>query len=212
MHRRPRSKVPIDLLPDSVRAEQHTRRRFTIAAGGAVVLLVVLALVTTVQRLQINDAKGTLQSAQTEAATLQQQVAGLHEFEALQVSLDQTRQTLGTVLATDLQWSRFLDDLDTVMPTDAWLVNMSMSATPGSTPLGETSLGTVQYQGFVKSFPGLSGWLDTMSKQNGLRFVYLTNGQRQEIGGQQVVSFNASTHITESMLSGRCQKEDTPCP
>jgi hypothetical protein len=51
-----------------------------------------------------------------------------------------------------------------------------------------------------------------MEKLDGLRFVYLSNGNRHELGGQKVVNFSASTHLTDSMLSGRCQKEGAPCP
>ena len=71
---------------------------------------------------------------------------------------------------------------------------------------------TVEYQAMVKSMPGLANWLDTMSGIKGLQFVYLSNGSKSDIGGQKVVSFSASAHLTDAMLSQRCQGEGSQCP
>jgi hypothetical protein len=130
----------------------------------------------------------------------------------MQTTINRSRQTLATALTGDVSWSRFLDDLDTVIPSDSWLTSVTLSAKPGETPIGERSLGTATYQGYVMTFPGLSGWLNTMTDLDGLRFVYLANGNKQLLEGQTVVSFSASAHLTESMLSHRCEKEGVPCP
>lgn len=209
---KPRSEVPINLLPPQVRAEQRARRAFRWAVIGAITVGVVLLTVTVLQRLQIAGENSTLQAQRAEAARVQERVDALRQFEVLQLSVGETRRVLGTALANDLAWSSFLDELDTTFPGDAWVTNVTFSAKPGQTPTGESSLGTVQYQGYVMSFPGLSGWIDTMEKTEGMRFVYLSNGAKQDLGGSKVVSFTASAHITESMLSGRCQKEGAPCP
>jgi hypothetical protein len=87
-----------------------------------------------------------------------------------------------------------------------------MSAQAGQTPEGDPSLGTAKYTGFVKSFPGLSGWLTRMEALEGLKFVYLNSGTKQAVGGTQVVSFTADANLTPSMQSGRCQGENAPCP
>ena len=137
----------------------------------------------------------------------------LKEFDTLQTSTEATQKVLQVALTNDVSWSRFLDDLDTVIPGDSWVGNLTMTAKPGQTALGESSLGTATYQGFVTSMPGLATWLDTMEKLDGLRFVYLSNANKQSTdGGPEVVSFSATAHLTESMLSGRCQKEGALCP
>ena len=212
---RPRTEVPVDLLPPQIRMDQRVRRAFRFAVVGAVVLAAALISVTVLQRLQISDEERTLRAQRAEAAALQSRVAELKEFEALDAASDETREILAVALTNDVSWSRFLDDLDTVIPGDSWVGSLNMTAKPGQTPMGETSLGTVNYQGFVTSFPGLANWINTMEKLEGLRFVYLSNGNKQNVGGEggpQVVSFTASAHVTESMLSGRCQKEGVSCP
>ncbi len=201
--------VQVNLLPQEVKSEQRVRRRFAIAAVGALALAVVLGSVTVVQRVQIASSENTLESEQAKAAALRTQVNALREFDLLQTAITQNRQLLGNSLDGDIAWSRFLDDLDTNMPVDAWLSGITVSGKPGVTALGQPSLGTVQYSGFVTSMPSLAGWLDKMSEIKGLRFVYLSNGTKDDTGR---VGFTATAHLTEQMESGRCQGEGSTCP
>ncbi|MEX0875186.1 MAG: PilN domain-containing protein [Actinomycetota bacterium] len=204
--------VPVNLLPQEIKSEQRVRRVFGIAAAGALALVVLLGTVTVVQRMQVASSERTLAAEQTKAAALRTEVGQLREFEVLQASIVNNRRLLGGALNADIAWSRFLDDLDTTMPADAWLTGMTVSGKPGVTALGEPSLGTAQYQGFVTSMPALAGWLDKMSTIKGLRFVYLSNGTKQDQNGRSVISFTATAHLTEQMLSGRCQGEGSSCP
>jgi Tfp pilus assembly protein PilN len=208
----PRTDVPINLLPPQVRSRQHVRRVFGTAALGAIGLVVLLMGITAMQRLQISSARRTLQTQRAEAVALRAQVGNLQQYEVLQASVTSSRTLLGTALSGDVAFSRFLDDLDTAMPGDSWLTSLTLSAKPNAATGGVGASGTAQYGGYVTSFPGLSGWLDTMSRLKGLRFVYLSNGSKQDVGGRKVVSFSASANLTEQMLSHRCQGESTPCP
>jgi Tfp pilus assembly protein PilN len=162
--------------------------------------------------MKISDAEGELREQRAQAASLQQRVNALHSFEVMEQTIDGNRGYLAVALRNDVAWSRFLDDLDTNIPADAWVTGLTMAAKVGTTPMGDPALGDVQYQGFVKSFPGLSGWLNKMESLDGLRFVYLSNGSKQDLGGTKVVGFSATAHLTDSMLSGRCQKEGASCP
>ena len=204
--------VSINLLPSEIKTEQNTQRRFQIAVGIAVAILVILGLITVMQRMQIASSERTLRAEQAKAADLRTQVAALREYEEMKATIDGTRATLATALTGDISWTRFLDDLDTYMPEDSWLSSLTVNAVTGSTPQGEVSLGTATYQGSVKSMPGLANWLDTMSGIKGLNFVYLANGSKSEVDGQKVVNFSASAHVNDFMLSKRCQGEGSQCP
>jgi Tfp pilus assembly protein PilN len=201
--------VGINLLPSDIKEKQTTEERFKFAVAGAVGLLVLLAIVTIFIRLQVSSAQNTLKVEQAKAADLRTQVAALHEFEEMKNTIDGAKTVLAAVLLNDVSWTRFLDDLDTHIPDDSWLTSINVTATPGQTPLGDLSLGTVQYQGSVKTMPGLANWLDTMSGIKGLQFVYLSNGSKADDG---VVTFSATANLNDSMLSHRCQGEGSQCP
>jgi Tfp pilus assembly protein PilN len=205
--------VEINLLPSEIRTEQAGKRKFNIATAAAIALLVILGLLTVNVRMQIASAERTLHASQAQATQLRGQVASLHEFEELKASIDGNRAILATALVGDVSWTRFLDNLDTYLPGDSWLSNVTVSAQPSSTPQGEAALGTVQFSAKVTSMRGLAHWLDTMSAIKGLRFVYLSNGSKSKgEDGQEVVDFTASAFINDAMLSGRCQTEDSQCP
>lgn len=213
---RSRSDVQINLLPPQIRAQRKLQRAYRLALGAAIAVGVILLVVAVLQRLQIADEQRTLRDEQAKAASLTAKVGELNQFDALNTSAAEARQFLSVAMQNDVSWSRFLDDLDTVFPGDSWIGSLNMTAKPGQTELGDASFGTVSFQGSVTSMPGLANWLDTMERLDGLRFVYLSNGNKQSAGaeaaGPQIVSFSANAHITESLLSGRCQKEGAPCP
>jgi Tfp pilus assembly protein PilN len=120
-----------------------------------------------------------------------------------------TRRTLAAALLGDVAWTKFMTDLSQTIPGDSWVSSLSLSATPGTAADGTTSYGTAQYSGSVTSFPGLAGWLTSMSHLSGLHFVYLGNGTKGQNG---VVTFSATANLTPSILSERCQTETSPCP
>lgn len=201
----------VNLLPPELRARRRGRRLIAIGTVAGVVVLGFLGIVLLIQRNTISNEEEELRNLQDQAAELRTEVAELQEFGELKDEIDRKEGVLATALTNDVAWSKFLNDLSLIIPDDSWLTNLSLSATTGEAPSGEQSFGTVSFQGFVFDFPGLAGWLTRTSQIDGLTFLYLNNGTRQEMAGQEVVSFGANANITEALLSGRCQ-EDNPCP
>lgn len=201
----------INLLPPEIRARGRERRLLVIGALVGLGVLVVLGIVLLVQQNTISNEEEELERLRAREADLRAQVAELQEFGQLKASIDSKRQVLASALTNDVAWSRFLNDLSLIIPDDSWLTSLQLSGSVGQAPNGVQSFGNVTFQGFVFDFPGLAGWLTRTDQIDGLTFVYLTTGAKQELAGQQVVSFGANANITESLLSGRCQG-DRPCP
>lgn len=202
----------INLLPPEIRSQQRARRLLLAGAGAAGVILVFLLGVYLVQQNTINREEERLAVLEAERSRLQAEVQALEHFGQLQASVERRRNTLGTALYADVAWSSFLNDLSLIMPDDSWLVNVSLNSARSEAPTEEESYGTAAFQGFVFDFPGLAGWLTRLEQVDGLVFVYLTTGSRQELHGEEVISFGANAHVVEDLLSGRCIEEDSPCP
>ena len=203
-----REEVSINLLPQDVRSTQRTKRYFQFALIGAIAIVVVLVTLLVMRRLEISHQEDILREETAKAAQLQQQVDALREFEVLKADIDSTRATLATALAGDINWAKFLEDLDAHWPSNATLDSVSVTAAPGTTPLGEATFGSAQYGAKTESMNALADWIDTMSEITGLQFVYISNGSKAEAG----VSFGASAHLKQEMQSGRCQGEGSQCP
>jgi hypothetical protein len=203
-----REEVSINLLPQDVRSTQRTKRYFQFALIGAIAIVVVLVTLLVMRRLEISHQEDILREETAKAAQLQQQVDALREFEVLKANNDAMRSSLGVALAGDINWTKFLEDLDSHWPSNATLSSVSVTSAPGATPLGDPTFGSAQYSAKTESMRTLADWLDTMSEITGLRFVYLSNGSKNDTG----VSFSSSAHLTQEMLSGRCQGEGSKCP
>lgn len=200
--------VSVNLIPQDVLSTQKTHRWFQFAIAGAITVVAILAVIVVAYRLQIAHQEDVLRDEQAKRAALQAQVDALRDIEILKADIDSTRAVLAAALVGDVNWAKFLEDLDSNMPVDSSLTSLSVTSAAGTTPMGEPTFGSAQYSGVVNSMPGLANWLETMSKITGLRFVYLSNGSKT--GGD--VTFGASAHLTEQMLSGRCQQEASKCP
>jgi len=209
---RPTEEVSINLLPSEIRSDQRTKRWFQFAVAGAITILVILGIITVIYRLQIAHQEDVLREEQAKRTALQAQVDALREYEILKANNDAARAGLAAALAGDINWTKFLDDLDSTWPGDATLASLSVTSAVGTTPLGEPSLGTAQYSAAINGsgMPGLASWLDTMSEITGLRFVYLGSGAKTP--GTSNITFSATAHLTEQMLSGRCVQEGSKCP
>ena len=207
---RPSEPPTINLLPSEIRSTQRTKRIFTIAVAVVGVLILILIVITIVQRMQISSQEDILREEQAKAAALRTQIEALRDIEILASSVETTRGTLATALAGDINWTKLLDDIDENIPSNSWVSSITVTNAAGTTALGEPSLGTVQYSASVITFPGLADWLEKMEAIDGQRFVYMTSGNENE--DTKVVTFGASSHLTEVMLSGRCQGATAKCP
>jgi Tfp pilus assembly protein PilN len=201
--------VPINLLPREVMGEQQTRRYFGYAAVGAVAIVALLVALSVLQHSRISSQQKLLENSQAQVTTLQTQVTRLAPFDQLNQVVQLKRQTLATALVGDVNWTRFLDDLDHRIPSGTSLSTLSLTGAAGTTPDGLPSYGTISFAGTVGSFPGLAVWLEAMNASTGMHFVYLGSGSKTPGQG---VSFSATANITGSLLSGRCQTEASPCP
>jgi Tfp pilus assembly protein PilN len=207
---RPSEQPTINLLPTDIQKAQRGKRAFTLAAMISGLLIGIVIIISIVQQLQIRGEESTLRDEQAKAASLRSQIEGLRDIEALKASVDSNRLTLAAALVGDINWAKFLDEVDENIPSNSWLSSLSVNNTPGTTALDEPGLGNVQYSALVVTFPGLADWLDKMESVEGQRFVYMSSGTEDE--DSKVVTFSATSFLTEVMASGRCQTETAKCP
>ncbi len=201
----------INLLPRDLRVRHRQRRTSALAFAVAAGVLAFLAVVYVLQLRNIDSQETVLRTKRADAARLRTEVGKLQVYERLQATVEERRRTLATAFANDIAWSKFLNDLAGIMPRESWLTNLALTASPGQSPTGAQSFGTVTFSGYVFDFPGMAGWLTRVSRIEGLTFLYLTNGASAEVGGREVVSFGSNANVTAGLLSQRCQP-NRPCP
>ena len=93
-------------------------------------LAVILVVFWAARGTQVSDQRHKAESAETQQASLQRQVAALQGVTKLDTDISQREQGVRTVLATDVSWTRFITDVASVMPSDVWMT--SFQGTAGS--------------------------------------------------------------------------------
>ena len=110
------------------------RRRTQSDVGLLILLAVVVAILAGVgyawfhYRTSLADKETELAQVQTEIRDVQQQLDALAQFEALQTSKNQTEALVQQIYAGRTLLSEILGDISLVIPKEAWVQTMSLSA------------------------------------------------------------------------------------
>src|SRR2546423_3756378 len=126
----------VNLLPPETRDRQKTRRRMGVVAVVGVAALVVVGLVYYLQSNHEADLKDKVAAQSATNAALQQQVTTLQPFEQLKETLTARQALATTALAGDISWSNLLHELAVSVPSKAWLVSFTGSASATSAEAG----------------------------------------------------------------------------
>lgn len=131
---------PVNLLP-----EQHRARVSTGRAGGAYVVVGVLAALVVMVMLyaltanQVNSRKTQEAKASEEAQTLEARTASLDRFgdfsQVKQTRLASVRELAGG----RFDWERFMRELSLVLPRGSWIKEVDASATGSEEAGGQAS-------------------------------------------------------------------------
>ena len=193
----------ISLLPREVtlRREQHRQAVLVSTAVGALAVLLLLLWVLAGSKLA--DEQERAEKAEARAAQLERQAAALRDITALDAEIDQRAAAIQAALAGDIAWTRFIQEVATVMPGDVWLTSFSGARGDSS---GETpTLGTVNFG--VRGFDHTSTarWLMRMGGLPSLSGLWVPSSNK-DIGPPTSVTFSSTANLTPAVASGRAEE------
>ena len=203
----------VNLLP-ARHVERIVERRWAGLAGAAlVVLLSILALVALGQSGKLGRAEKKRDEEQVKTAALQARRAQLRPFRQLADGIVGRERLLAAALGTEVSWAAVLSSLSLTFPPDASLTSLTgestlpaFGAVPPSGPGRDTSvIGSTTLKGYsVKEFtPGLERTLQLLDTVAGLSEPRLAVGTAEEIGERPVTTFEGTTFIDATALTGR---------
>lgn len=206
----------VNLMPTEI-AEAAKFRRFQFAMAGAGVAAVVLVGFLSVQAsASVSSAKSQLAAAQQQHTVLQSQLASLSPVRDVYSQVAAKQAMLRQAMGGEIRWSYYLTDLSLRIPDNVWLTSITATetqasqssapkliATPQSTSVLPTGIGTVQFAGVAFSHNDVANWLDSLAKEKGYTNVYFSNATRAVIATKPVVDFASSVTMTTAALSGR---------
>jgi type IV pilus assembly protein PilM len=193
----------LTLMPMEVAVVRAQRRQNAIAAAAVAALATVLGLVWVARQNQVSSERDRANRAQTQAAVVRRQVAGLQPVSNLDTQLAQRRRLVTQALSDDVAWTRLLGEIATVIPNDVWLTGFTgqKAGAPGAAATsvpGAAGNINVTAQGFDHS--SAARWLLRVSDLRSLTGLWLPSSTRA--GATGLVTFTSTADLTASARSG----------
>jgi Tfp pilus assembly protein PilN len=206
----------VNLLPPEI-AERRRANIVKLRLGGVVVAAAAIVGVVYFQVAGgVGPAQHRLDVAAAQQTTLQHQISALSNVTKTQKELEAAKEAVSKALGNEVRWSRYLNDLSITLPSNIWVTNVAItengvpggaasnsSAATAASAASDSGLGTLSIQGDALSFNDVAVWLETLAKEKGYTNVWLTQGNTQVIGDQNVIQFTSTVTFTPDVLSKR---------
>jgi type IV pilus assembly protein PilM len=194
----------LSVLPGEVAAVRTQHRQVVLASAGVAGLALVLLLLWLARQARVHDEEQKADQAQRENTQLQQQVAGLQSVTALDTQLAQRRQLVTAALADDVEWTRLLNEIATVIPNDVALTSFTGSK-PQATSTGgggatTAAVGTINVNAQGIDHSSSARWLLRVGDLPSLTGVWLPSSTKG--AGVSLVTFTSTADLTPAARSG----------
>lgn len=198
--------VRVNLLPGDVQARGRESRARILSGVVGLVLLLVLAGLTFLQRSSINDAEDRLTAVEEQNAELQAEIAALQPFADLDARAGESIDLVALALAGEASVAGILQDLSSVFPPNAEINAISITLNEdGSAPStgGERVVfGQLTASGRVLDgvAPGVERLIIDIDRIASFDNVYVTTSVIDEDG---VATFVLEADFGPEVLTGR---------
>ena len=163
----------VNVLPPELREAHAVRRRTSLIALGGVVGLVLLGLLYLLQLTALSSARSDLESQQRANSLLSQRISELQPYAALQQQLAAKKQLKDSLYVDEVSWSGVLLDISRVIPSEAYLSNLTGTLSAGTVAPAETLapganlIGSMTFSGLADGTTTLAGWLARLGEVRG---------------------------------------------
>ena len=125
--------VRVNLLPGEVQERGQANRQRLVAALGVTVVVLLLGVLSFVQRGQISDAEARLAAVENQNGELRAEIAALQPFADLELRAVTAAETVETAMGGEVSLAAVLQDLSLVFPPSAELASMAVTVPDGLT-------------------------------------------------------------------------------
>jgi len=117
--------IEINLLPAKVKKAKRMQLVYVFGVLAAGAVIAVLAGIVIAQSNKIKETEKKIKTIEAESASLQDKIAEVKKFNALEDALKKKRQIVESLLIDQSAWIRLLDMLAEKIYPDMWLFEVS---------------------------------------------------------------------------------------
>jgi Tfp pilus assembly protein PilN len=207
--------IAANLMPNEVLVARRARsmKGYVVLGLAGVVLLLTAAY--GYSWWQTSSAQSDLKAAQSQTAALLQQQAKFQPLVNAQAAAAKVEQTLGRVMAGDLQWSKLLENVRSQaqhgVTVDGINGTVTVGGSSGTAALGATSglgvlnqtgqlqIGTLTITGTAPDKNSVAAFVDRLGKVKGLAAAFPAS----VTGPRGKLSYSVNVILTSEALGGR---------
>jgi Tfp pilus assembly protein PilN len=158
---------------------------------GALALLVVMAGAFVVSGKSVNDKKAQLASLEQQAQQAEQRTQALSSYTKFASVRAKREQTIQQLAAGRVDWAHSLREVARVLPTNAWLTQLTGTSTPAVQVAGGSSTGlrgalavpALSIQGCTTSQASVAKMMARMRLIDGVQRVSLEKSEKNDTSG-----------------------------
>lgn len=174
----------INLLPPEILKKRKVKRMLSLFLLGLGVLLLLLFFIYLALSFRIYQEQQIVSKHKQENLKLNSQIAELRIYEAKQAELLRLEDVLKRALAGRFLWSRILNEISMVIPSDVWL----------SSFMGDTAAG-IALKGYTFDHPAVAKWMVRQKEIKALSKIKLIYSKKSELEKQNVIEFNTTAKL-----------------
>jgi Tfp pilus assembly protein PilN len=201
----------VNLLPPEIRQRQRLRRLTSLVGLAGVGLLAVVGLFYVLQVMNLGRVEDELRAQEARNADLQAAIQELQPFADLQTALQGKRELNDIVFANEVSWSGTLRDISRLIPSDAYLTDLTGSVTvataaQGEAPEEETAglIGSITFNGVARDIDSLAVWLTRLEQVKGWANPWAASAQLTEAeSGISAYQFSGSVDLSADAVTRR---------
>jgi Tfp pilus assembly protein PilN len=176
----------------------------------AVVLaLIIVVLLYLHAHSSVTSAQDSLTQAQDQQTQLQTKLDSLAPVRQTFADVQAKQALLTEGMGNEVRWSYVLNDLSLRMPSNVFLVSLSVTETagPGTAPPAAGSapvqIGSITFGSVGLRHDDVAAWLDALAKEKGFYSPLFTSSVESAAGTRGYVSFGSSAELMSNLLSNR---------
>ncbi|MFA6002077.1 MAG: hypothetical protein WC828_08225 [Thermoleophilia bacterium] len=195
----------VNLVPQEERQRELRRQIYIFPLAGAVLLIAAMGGSYYYFNSELNNKQNELDAKKQLNAQMSKDVAEIAKYDDLK-SRKVSRQTAVTNLYSQrFLWSRTLDHISFVMPTDSWLIDIkgnvpgiATNATSKTSSAQKNQAQDLILEGYTYEMGTIATMMIRIGLVPSLKDVVLIKAEKEDLNGRMVVHFSVGANLNQT--------------
>lgn len=174
----------INLLPPEIQQRRRAKRITALFLLVLAVLIVFMLFTFAAISYRIYRQEKLVAQQKRENVELTTEISQLKAYEAKQTELQRMENAVNRALAGKIMWSRIMNELSMVIPSDVWLIDLTGDGIAG-----------VSLKGYTFDHPAVAKWMVRQKEIKELTRIGLQYSKKAEVEKQNVIEFTTTAQF-----------------